>query len=390
MWDDLRDYKILEGDCLELMRSIPSDSIDAIVTDPPYGLGFMGKDWDASVPGVDWARECLRVLKPGGHLVAFGGTRTVHRLTCAIEDGGFEIRDLFNWIYFSGFPKNLDVSKQFDREAGLLGIEGSSYTDKNNPRFIMKPTTDSRVYTPPEPQSELAKRYKGYGTALKPAIEPATLARKPLEKGMSVARNVAKWGTGAINIDACRFAFGDPCWVGPDSRKAGWGGWGGFRHTHGEFPDQDMSRMHHNKGYWPANIYQCSKPCRSERERGLDDLPKKTGAEITGREPDSAGLKNGRSGKTVITPVSNHHPTVKPLKLMRFLCRLLGTEKGATILDPFCGSGTTGAAAILEGYNFIGIEREAQYIPIIKGRLNWAREEYKRENAQLGLFGEVG
>jgi len=147
--------------------------------------------------------------------------------------------------------------------------------------------------------------------------------------------------------------------------------------------------MHHNRGYWPANIYQCSKPCRSERERGLEDLPKKSGAEITGREPDSAGLKNAASGKGITTPIAIHHPTVKPLKLMRFLCRLLGTEKGSTILDPFCGSGTTGCAAILEGYDFIGIERESQYIPIIEGRLSWAREEYKRENAQLGLFEEA-
>lgn len=392
MWNDLRDYTIHNGDCIEVMRQLPDNSIDAIVTDPPYGLGFMNKEWDASVPSIEWARECLRILKPGGHLVAFGGTRTIHRLSCAIEDGGFEIRDQFNWIYFSGFPKNLDVSKQFDREAGLLGSEGGNWKDKGD-RYVMRPPTDPREYVPPEPQSELAKKYKGFGTALKPAIEPATLARKPIEKGLSVARNVAKWGTGAINIDDCRFPFGDPCWVGdthkwePMDRGPSGADSGIGAEIYGQ--RKGVITRPNNKGRWPANIYQCSKPCRSEREKGLEALPRKSGAEITGRAADSDGLKHARSGKTVLTPIANYHPTVKPLKLMRFLCRLLGTKKGATILDPFCGSGTTGCAAILEGFHFIGIEREAQYIPIIEGRLNWAREEYKRENAQLNLFEEV-
>ena len=388
MWDDLRDYKILEGDCIEMMRSLPSDSIDAIVTDPPYGLGFMDKDWDASVPGVDWARECLRVLKPGGHLVAFGGTRTVHRLTCAIEDGGFEIRDLFNWIYFSGFPKNLDISKQFDREAGLLGSEGGNWRAEGD-RMVLSAPTDPRVYVPPEPQSELAKRYRGYGTALKPAIEPATLARKPLEKGLSVARNVAKWGTGAINIDACRFGYGDPCWVGPQSTNLN----GGSYNTKGTSKkSKDRATSYYTevaekefinpKGRFPANLYQCAKPSRGEREAGLDHL-KMRPARSNMCLGDGQGERfDGRESPEV----ANFHPTVKPIKLMRWLCRLIGGKKGSVILDTFCGSGTTGCAAILEGFDFVGIEITSDYLPIIKGRLEWSKEEYMRENAQLSLF----
>jgi len=388
MWDDLRDYKILEGDCIEMMRSLPSDSIDAIVTDPPYGLGFMDKDWDASVPGVDWARECLRVLKPGGHLVAFGGTRTVHRLTCAIEDGGFEIRDLFNWIYFSGFPKNLDISKQFDREAGLLGSEGGNWRAEGD-RMVLSAPTDPRVYVPPEPQSELAKRYRGYGTALKPAIEPATLARKPLEKGLSVARNVAKWGTGAINIDACRFGYGDPCWVGPQSTNLN----GGSYNTKGTSKkSKDRATSYYTevaekefinpKGRFPANLYQCAKPSRGEREAGLDHL-KMRPARSNMCLGDGQGERfDGRESPEV----ANFHPTVKPIKLMRWLCKLIGGKKGSVILDTFCGSGTTGCAAILEGFDFVGIEITPDYLPIIRGRLEWSKEEYMRENAQLSLF----
>lgn len=386
MWDDLRDYTLLEGDCLEKMKKLESNSIDAIITDPPYGIGFMGKDWDSSVPGLDWAKECYRVLKPGGHIVAFSGTRTIHRLAVAIEDAGFEIRDTIHWCYFSGFPKSNNISKQFDREAGLLGAEGEGTRPLDCERAVYNPTIDPREYIPPEPQSELAKKYKGFGTGLKPAIEPATLARKPVERGLSVARNVAKYGVGALNIDASRFGYGDPCWIG-DKEKPDWE-IGKLRGTIGHKLSENnriINTPPSDIGRWPANIYQCSKPSRSEREAGLDHLVEETLrskmnlANGTGERFDGASSPN----------YSNFHPTVKPVKLFRWLCRLLGGLRGNTILDPFCGSGTTGVSAILEGFHFIGIEREPRYIPIIKGRIDWAREEYKRENAQLSLFSEV-
>lgn len=388
MWDDLRDYTLLEGDCLEKMKELESNSIDAIITDPPYGIGFMGKDWDSSVPGLDWAKECYRVLKPGGHIVAFSGTRTIHRLAVAIEDAGFEIRDTIHWCYVSGFPKSNNISKQFDREAGLLGAEGKGTTYDDCERVVYNPTIDPREYVPPEPQSELAKKYKGFGTGLKPAIEPATLARKPIERGLSVARNVAKYGVGALNIDASRFGYGDDCWIGPqsDHRRE----WQRKQSTKSNIPvvvqkDIELDDYAPEHGRWPANIYQCSKPSRSEREAGLDHLEEQVSRSNMNTFNGEGERFDGASSPNY----SNFHPTVKPVKLFRWLCRLLGGLRGNTILDPFCGSGTTGVSAILEGFHFIGIEREPRYIPIIKGRIDWAREEYKRENAQLSLFSEV-
>lgn len=385
MWDDLRDYRLLEGDCLEKMKEIESDSIDAIVTDPPYGIGFMGKDWDSSVPGLDWARECYRVLKPGGHIVAFSGTRTIHRLAVAIEDAGFEIRDTIHWCYVSGFPKSNNISKQFDREAGLLEPEGEGM-GQSKERMVLSPTISSREYVPPEPQSELAKKYRGFGTGLKPAIEPATLARKPVERGLSVARNVEKYGVGALNIDASRFAYGDDCWIGPQETSGPRSYTRQIEQRESQAPNyKHVSFTDHPEGRWPANIYQCSKPSRSEREAGLDHLDEETLRSKMNLANGTGERFDGKSSPNY----SNFHPTVKPVKLFRWLCRLLGGLPGNTILDPFCGSGTTGVSAILEGFHFIGIEREPRYIPIIKGRIDWAREEYKRENAQLTLFSEV-
>ena len=253
-------------------------------------------------------------------------------------------------------------------------------------RMVLSPTISSREYIPPEPQSELAKKYKGFGTGLKPAIEPATLARKPIERGLSVARNVKKYGVGALNIDASRFGYGDPCWIGNTEQTGGRSYTRKIDQRVTQVPKfKDVLYTDHDLGKWPANIYQCSKPSRSEREAGLDHLVEETLrskmnlANGTGERFDGSSSPN----------YSNFHPTVKPVKLFRWLCRLLGGLPGNTILDPFCGSGTTGVSAILEGFHFIGIEREPRYIPIIKGRIDWAREEYKRENAQLSLFSEV-
>jgi len=407
---------VLYGSCLDRLKEIPDASIDAVVCDPPYHLqsivkrfsspdaapakskesgvyarasrGFMGQTWDGGDIAfkTDVWRECLRVLKAGGHLVAFGGTRTVHRIACAIEDSGFEIRDMISWLYFSGFPKSLDVSKGIDKLAGAereilhekptQGIGGNFTFNGHSPNATWK------ITVPATPEAE---HWAAYGTALKPAQEPAILARKPIEAG-SIAKQVLATGTGAINIDGCRFAYGDPCWVGPnkeneDTRRkpVESKGWCISSEYSGSMDDSAL------KGRWPANIYHCSKPSRAEKEQGLAHLEPTTGADAVGRTEGSAGLDNPRAGAgRTAAEIRNIHPTVKPLKLMRWLVRLV-TPEGGTVLDPFAGSGTTLAAATLENRHSVGCELTADYLPIIHGRVQWARDEYYRENQQLVL-----
>jgi site-specific DNA-methyltransferase (adenine-specific) len=351
--------RLLFGDCLQRLKEIPDNSLDSVVCDAPYELGFMGKKWDGSGISFNpqvWA-ECLRVLKAGGHLIAFGGTRTIHRITCAIEDAGFEIRDMIAWCYYSGFPKSLNISKQIEEE-------------------------------------DEAQRWEGWGTALKPAYEPAILARKPIEEG-SIARQVLSTGTGAINIDECRFGFGDPAWIGPNDERSQQSTKPNPNYRVDNYSDES-TRIQKNTseylidnwsplGRWPANIYQCPKASRREREQGLEHLEPISGADAVGREEGSAGIENPRAGAgRTASEVKNTHPTVKPLGIMRWLCRLI-TPKGGTVLDPFSGSGSTLAAATLEGFDSIGCELTAEYVPIIEGRIKWAREEYLNENIQLQL-----
>ena len=371
---------LYRGDCLDVLASMEPNSVDAIVCDPPYGLGFMGKRWDALPPGEDWARLCLRVLKPGGHLVAFGGTRTVHRLTTAIEDGGFEIRDLVSWLYWSGFPKSKNVALSIDKGEGHpnrgRAIPTASTYQASDTEQAHKLT--SNPVGPYEPRSEAAKKWNGYGTALKPAQEPAVLARKPLAG--TVAGNVLEHGTGAVNIDGCRFAYGDPAWPGPqeveehdtkgDTRINGGRTSYGFDSGVGAKGGHPVSVRYDAQGRWPANIYAHPKASRSEREAGCERLPGRTGAEATDRTAGSAGLDNPRAGAgRTADRVKNHHPTVKPIGVMRWLCKLTGGQRGSVILDPFMGSGTTGCAAVLEGFDFIGIEREPEYMQICEARI---------------------
>ncbi len=300
------------GDCINEMKNIEENTIDAIVTDPPYGIGFMGKEWDHNVPGEEWARECLRVLKPGGHIVAFGATRTIHRLTLTLEDAGFEIRDQISWLQWQGFPKSMNIG----REAGC-------------------------------------EKFKGWGTALKPSYEPAVLARK--ETRGTVAKNVANWGTGAINIDGCRYPADDTAWPGPQNK------------------DPENEEFHR----FPANIYHCPKPPRSEKEAGLENEKGKTGAQATSRKAGSKGLKNPRAGAgRTAENVKNFHPTVKPINLMRWLVRLV-TPPGGVVLDTFLGSGTTCVAAEREGLRSIGIEKSAEYAGIAKARVQKAAQDQK-------------
>ncbi|MAK31353.1 DNA modification methylase [Acinetobacter sp.] len=292
---DLGRHRLVCGDCVAEMRKLPDGSVDAIVTDPPYGLGFMGKEWDALPPGPKWAEQCLRVLRPGGHVVAFGGTRTVHRLAVALEDAGFEIRDTIHWCYWSGFPKSLNLGE-------------------------------------------------GRGTALKPALEPAILARKPMPG--TVADCVQEHGTGALNIDACRIAPGDKAWPGPND-------------------DGDPR--------WPANLYHCPKPATAEREAGTEGLAQASAGELTGgRAEGSAGLNSPRAGAgRTSAGRGNIHPTVKPVALMRWLVRLV-TPPGGTVLEPFAGSGTTLVACEREGFAAIGIEVSPEYCDIIRARVQHA------------------
>lgn len=407
-WADIASARVLFGDCMEKMKEIPDCSIDAIVCDPPYGLspdgvartwsdieegrkigGFMGKGWDAAVPCHNFFAECYRVLKYGGHLIAFSSTRTVFALGMACQKGGFELRDQIFWCYFSGFPKSHDISKAIDREAGAVReVVGKHPNPATAKKGTFNASFDEAFIT--KPATKEAERWSGFGTALKPAVEPALLARKPLEKGLTIAQNVLKHGTGALNIDACRFSYGDPCWVGPQTTNLNGGTYSKNASPlsrDSQVPKNGIGEFVDPKGRWPANLYQCAKASRSEREAGLSHLKAKSGFDMNGRKPENVGHQYAHAGAgRTADEVKNFHPTVKPIKLMRWCCRLIGGQKGSVILDPFGGSGTTGAAAILEGFDCILIEREAEYLPIIEGRLQWAREEYKRENAQLKLF----
>ena len=397
--------KLILGDCLEMLKTLPDGSVDAVVTDPPYGLSFMGKKWDYDVPSVEVWAECLRVLKPGGHLLAFAGTRTQHRMAVRIEDAGFEIRDMIAYVYGSGFPKSLDVSKAIDkmdasqeqearrlrftewvRSTGLTSKQiddatrtnmGSHYTATATqpaimtlehldavrhligdvPEWVEKECTVRRVESEnfkrrevigqdtkarstsgasalptvggetvyqswdiTAPATDAARQWQGWGTALKPALEPITVARKPLIG--TVASNVLEHGTGAINVDGCRV---------------------------------DGER-------WPANLLH-------DGSEEVDRLM--PGGEARFFYTAKASKDDRDDGNT--------HPTVKPTDLMRYLCRLV-TQPGGTVLDPFMGSGSTGKAAVLEGFKFIGIERDPSYFEIAKARIGAVEKQYKQDS----------
>ena len=378
---DLGPHVLHCGECVSVMRDMPDNSVDAIVCDPPYGIGFMGKQWDASVPGDEWARECLRVLKPGAHLIAFAATRTLHRMVVALEDAGFDIRDTLAWVYWQGFPKSLDMSKELDKVAGaqreVVGMHSRpAGSNGNGVAYEMSVRPMPKAVEITAPASAQAKRWAGFGTALKPAFEPAVLARKPLDG--TYAENVLKWETGALNIDGCRFAYGDDCWPGPSEElqpqvysqprnaKGARGAGGAFDGERREV-FVDPSTL----GRFPANLYQCPKPSRREREEGCESLPARTGAQAVGQKENAAGLNSPRAGAgRTANEVRNWHPTVKPVRLMRWLVRLVGCQPGSVILDPFVGSGTTMLAAEAEGFHCIGIELDERHCDIVRARLS--------------------
>jgi DNA modification methylase len=461
----MKKTKLMLGDNIESLRKMPDNSVDSVVTDPPYGLSFMNKKWDYDVPSVEFWKEVYRVLKPGGHVLSFGGTRTYHRMVVNIEDAGFEIRDQIQWIYGSGFPKSHNIGKAVDK------LEGNDREDLGkNP--AARPCSDAGDYetntkwkTPPRPNiTKGTSPYEGWGTALKPANEPICVARKPLSE-KSVAENVLKWGTGGINIDGCRIGI-----VGKDDRSAG-------KRTCNIFDEVKVSGgidspeyIPNEEGRFPANIilecicdevikgekgeikvsnngnskgfagdkgadtihytdkgdihidpncpcrlldeqsgdskssdYKCegkdtstkfgqiksskretgyvdkggasrffyqAKVSKAERNMGLDGFEDKI---IEGRD-------EGQDERNVAykpRPVSqkNTHPTVKPINLMSYLCRLI-TPEGGIVLDPFMGSGSTGVAAQLEGFKFLGMEMDPEYFKIADTRI----ENYEKYN----------
>ena len=345
------------GDCLDVMRAMPSNSVDSIVTDPPYGLSLMGKRWDYDVPSVEIWAECLRVLKPGGHLLAFAGTRTQHRMAVRIEDAGFEIRDMIAWVYGSGFPKSHNVGKSIDREAGaqreVVGkaAAGSAPLKRGHVNTsgggLSVGTERSPEYDITAPATDAARQWQGWGTALKPALEPITVARKPLVG--TVAANVLEHGTGALNIDGCRVGW-------PDGKvpEIGTPAWGGPAKKLTAVPGQDgetVERAEPNQaGRWPANLIH----------DGGDEV-----AQLLG---DAARFFYCAKASKSDRGADNIHPTVKPTDLMAYLCRLV-TPPGGVVLDPFMGSGSTGKAAVREGFSFIGCELSSEYIDIAKARI---------------------
>lgn len=365
-------FNLYQGDCLQVLKELSDNSIDSIVTDPPYGLKFMGKKWDCEVPSIEIWQECIRVLKPGGHLLAFAGTRTQHRMACNIEDAGFEIRDMIAWIYGSGFPK----SHNLDGE------------------------------------------WQGWGTALKPALEPITFARKPLIG--TVAQNVELYGTGAINIDECRVQTADEIASTKNNNIKG------NAYNSVKAGIRDPVYVQNQLGRFPANlIHDGSEEVLANfpiTASGSNNKIKASSKDLNGNTSNSFGKESRPYGTETIsygdkgsaarffycakanrtdrnegtessnTPMlqmnstmrdcenvdwskrnGNFHPTVKPTELMRYLCRLV-TPKHGVVLDPFMGSGSTGKAAILEGFSFVGIEREAEYFGIAQARCQFVKE----------------
>lgn len=446
-------YQIHLGSNLDVLPTLPDNSVDSIVTDPPYELGFMGKSWDSS--GIAYSTElwgeCLRVLKPGGHLLAFGGSRTWHRLAVAIEDSGFQVRDSIAWLYGSGFPKSLDISKAIDKAAGaereVLGPkrtpDGKTYAEfqKNlvaKSGGIMGKTVPINPLTQVEtaPATPEAQQWEGWGTALKPAFEPVVVARKPLIG--TVAENVLTYGTGGLNIDGSRIATTDSLGGGMVSmgRPKAAEGWDRPWMHDAEVTEKKKIESKNkvakaeNLGRWPSNVildpytaelldeqtshlkgatsrtthvdrgpfstgvgelvpdavygdtggasrfFYVAKASKRDRNEGLEDIEgKEIGAKGNGLARTcavcGASIMNPCEcpDRTFVNPVrQNFHPTVKPTDLMRYLIKLV-TPPGGVVLDPFTGSGSTGKAAILEGFDFIGIELTAEYLPIIEGRL---------------------
>jgi len=414
-------------DCLEVIKTMIEDEVfvDSIVTDPPYELGFMGRSWDST--GIAFQKEtwelCFKILKPGGHLLAFSGSRTYHRMAVAIEDAGFEIRDQIMWLYGSGFPKSMNVGKALDKKLGNERIktgEKKTHSNKGIKQSEQRTAIGAGAFGQ-EVEEDVTvgtTEWEGWGTALKPAHEPLVLARKPLSE-KSVVDNVLKHRTGGINIDECRVDGNDAKYPdsNPDFRDQGRqskenmgidklsfgqtenvkrkkvvrktrdenGVWtddnSGMKAEGSEYADADP------RGRFPSNImhdgsdsikelfedksryFYCAKTSKAERNQGLNDFESKKMGMSGGAQSKGEGYDKGQGiGLNRVVERKNTHPTVKPIKLMKYLCRLI-TPKGGTVLDPFMGSGSTGMAAKEENFEFVGIEKEEEYFNIASARI---------------------
>ena len=372
---------LLHGDCLEQMKTLDDNSVDSIVSDPPYGISFIAKKWDYDVPSVEVWREAMRVLKPGGHALIACGTRTQHRMVVNIEDAGFEIRDVVSWIYGSGFPKSLNISKALDKAAGaereVVGKrvrmgDSKSYSSDNTKSLKC---TSEDVGDITAPATESAKQWDGWGTALKPACEFFTLARKPLSE-KTVAANVLKWGTGGINIDGCRVGTsGATKKVNTEECRESLGKYGDGLNG------GTVSKL--DAGRFPANlIHDGSQEVLElfpETKTGSIKPHKNEGSSFQASKEITGSHKgdSGSAARFFYCPKAskkdrnegNNHPTVKPTALMAYLCRLI-TPTGGVVLDPYMGSGSTGKAAVQEGFSFVGCELDKDYFDIATARVN--------------------
>jgi site-specific DNA-methyltransferase (adenine-specific) len=360
---------VFHGNCLEELKNLPDNSIDSIVTDPPYGLGdsnpdyivdalkmwvsgdrshipagkgFMGKSWDAFVPPPAVWDECFRVLKPGGHILVFAGARTQDLMCLSVRMAGFEIRDSISWIYGSGFPKSLDISKALDKMAGaereVLGRNPNSRENATKKNTLYESGTVGKTDFITAPSTDAAKQWDGWGTALKPALEPIIVGRKPLSE-KNVSLNVLRWGTGGINIDKSRIVTD----------------------TMGRFP-ANLIFTHGEDCKVSTPLYECVDGCPVKELDGQSDGVSRFFYVA------KANKKDRNEG---LDETANVHPTVKPTSLMAYLVKLV-TPAGGTVLDPFTGSGSTGKAAILSGFHFVGVEMTDEYLPIIRGRIEHA------------------
>lgn len=419
-------HAIAHGDVLECLRDLPDNEFDALLCDPPYGFSFMGKKWDYDVPSVDMWREAYRVLKPGAPLLAFGGARTFHRIAIGIEDAGFELRDCLMWLYGKGFPKSQNIGLAIDKAAGamrqvvgtrtLTGNAAISTKEKGGTYGVQVGSVPAKEVAVTAAATPLAQQWDGYGTALKPAWEPIILARKPLIGTM--VENIAAWGVGGLAINACRI----------DRSADDVSGMSGANYARSAKPDAD--------GRWPANLlldedaaaaldaqgphtksvkfgkgknrdadfmadgyvlplrnrtaggyvdsggpsrfFYTAKVSTKERETGCESLPLRSVGEVTGgREEESAGLDSPRAGAGRGGGARNHHPTLKPIALTRWLASLiLPPREDATLLVPFSGAGSEIIGALQAGWGQVfGIEGEAEYIEIAHARIEAWRQQ---------------
>ena len=364
------------------MKQLPDNSVDSIVTDPPYGISFMAKKWDYDVPKVEVWKEAMRVLKHGGHALIACGTRTQHRMVVNIEDAGFEIRDVVSWIYGSGFPKSLNISKAIDKAAGKLNVVGKGKAGKTamGQGGEWNKTNNPHEFDITAPATSEAKQWDGWGTALKPACEFFTLARKPLSE-KTVAANVLKWGTGGINIDGCRVGTETIKTCGGDKFPAVYGKYKTAEEsTHqGRFP----ANLIHDGSQQVLDLFPETNPSPKATRKKNSNAPQTSNA--YGQYSDEGRVINGyndqgSAARFFYCPKAskrdrdegNTHPTVKPTALMQYLCRLI-TPTGGVVLDPYMGSGSTGKAAVKEGFSFVGCELDEDYYKIATARIETAK-----------------